>query len=371
MPENDRAPVGRGGALRGDEFILLLPETPKREAVATAERTRQALQRLSLPAGPAQAAAGGLRGSIGVAACPADAPEVEELVARADAALYRAKAEGGGRVVGWSPQQPAPGSGGGEVRDPCGRPVADRVHLAPPAVPWRNEQEAGTQVRAHPRRMSCRRREDGLYRALREQRRAAWGHRCRHLRPAAGPRPRRPCFGQAFRGASRLRQEADGFDRAPAELVSASPGRRLVATTKTGDPVTADLCAGKEDRAAVSAKRILIADDTAFMRRTLRQLLEQNDLRVVGEAEDGIEAVQKYAKLRPDLVTLDITMPKMDGLAALKAILQLDPAANVIICSAMGQKSIVVEALRAGAKDFLVKPFQPQRVLQAIARLGP
>ena len=120
----------------------------------------------------------------------------------------------------------------------------------------------------------------------------------------------------------------------------------------------------------MGAQRILIVDDTAFMRMTLRRLLEQHGHEVVGEAEDGADAVQKYAELRPDLVTMDITMPKMDGLAALKAILQLDPHAKVIMCSAMGQKSMVLEAIAAGAKDFLVKPFQPDRVLEAVRKVG-
>ena len=121
----------------------------------------------------------------------------------------------------------------------------------------------------------------------------------------------------------------------------------------------------------MAVKRVLVADDTAFMRVTLRKLLEQHGYEVVGEASNGAEAVRMYAELRPDVVTLDITMPEMDGLTALKAILRIDPAARVIMCSAMGQKSIVVEAIAAGAKDFLVKPFQPQRVLEALAKLAP
>lgn len=120
----------------------------------------------------------------------------------------------------------------------------------------------------------------------------------------------------------------------------------------------------------MSAKRILIVDDTAFMRMSLRKLLEQHGHEVVGEAENGADAIQKYAELKPDIVTLDITMPKMDGLAALKALLAMDPNAKVIMCSAMGQKSMVIEALKAGAKDFIVKPFQPQRVLEAIEKVG-
>ncbi len=118
----------------------------------------------------------------------------------------------------------------------------------------------------------------------------------------------------------------------------------------------------------MSAKRILIADDTAFMRLTLRRLLEQNGHQVVGEAEDGADAVQQYAQLKPDVVTMDITMPNMDGLAALKAILKLDPAAKIVMCSAMGQQPLVVEALEAGAKDFIIKPFQPSKVIEAVEK---
>ena len=117
-------------------------------------------------------------------------------------------------------------------------------------------------------------------------------------------------------------------------------------------------------------KRVLITDDTAFMRMTLRRLLEEHGYEVVGEAEDGEDAVRKYAELRPDIVTMDITMPKMDGITAIREILKLDPTARIIVCSAMGQKPMVIEALNAGAKDFLVKPFQPQRVLESIQKAG-
>lgn len=120
----------------------------------------------------------------------------------------------------------------------------------------------------------------------------------------------------------------------------------------------------------MSSKRILIADDTAFMRLTLRRLLEQHGHEVVGEAADGVDAVEKYTELKPDIVTMDLVMPKMDGLAALKIILQLDPSAKIIVCSIMAHRSTVVEALAAGAIDFLVKPFEPQRVLEAIEKVG-
>lgn len=120
----------------------------------------------------------------------------------------------------------------------------------------------------------------------------------------------------------------------------------------------------------VGAKRILICDDTAFMRMTLRRVLESNGYEVVGEAENGLDAIEKYQELRPDIVTMDITMPKMDGITAIKEIMKIDPNARIIVCSAMGQKPMVIEALNAGARDFLVKPFQPQRVLEAIQRVG-
>lgn len=121
---------------------------------------------------------------------------------------------------------------------------------------------------------------------------------------------------------------------------------------------------------AVGVKRVLITDDTAFMRMTLRRLLEQNGYEVVGEAENGADAVEKYAQLRPDVVTMDLTMPQMDGISAIREIMKIDPGARIIVVSAMGQKPMVIEALNAGAKDFLVKPFQPQRVLEAIQKVG-
>jgi len=118
------------------------------------------------------------------------------------------------------------------------------------------------------------------------------------------------------------------------------------------------------------AKRILITDDALFMRVTLKNILTQNGYEVVGEAANGVESVELYKSLKPDVVTMDITMPEMDGLQALKEIRAHDPSANVVMCTAMGQKTMVVDAIQAGAKDFIVKPFQPERVLEAMAKLA-
>jgi two-component system chemotaxis response regulator CheY len=113
---------------------------------------------------------------------------------------------------------------------------------------------------------------------------------------------------------------------------------------------------------------VLIADDAAFMRMMLRNILTGAGYEVAGEAEDGAEAVSRYRELRPDLTTMDITMPGMNGLEALKAIRAEDPEARVIMCSAMGQKSMVVESFSAGARDFIVKPFQADRVVSAMEK---
>ncbi|NLY47015.1 MAG: response regulator [Tissierella sp.] len=114
------------------------------------------------------------------------------------------------------------------------------------------------------------------------------------------------------------------------------------------------------------SNRVLIVDDAIFMRMKLKDILEKNGFEVVAEAQNGVEAVEKYNTERPDLVTMDITMPEMDGVAALKAIKQLDPSARVIMCSAMGQQSMVMDAIQAGALDFIVKPFDNDRVLQSL-----
>ena len=116
------------------------------------------------------------------------------------------------------------------------------------------------------------------------------------------------------------------------------------------------------------AKNILICDDAAFMRMMIKDILTKNGYTVAGEAENGLKAVEKYAELKPDLVLMDITMPEMDGIQALKKIKSTDPAASVIMCSAMGQQAMVIESIQAGARDFIVKPFQPDRVLEAVKK---
>ena len=114
--------------------------------------------------------------------------------------------------------------------------------------------------------------------------------------------------------------------------------------------------------------RILVVDDAAFMRKMVSDVLVGGGHEVVGEAGDGAEAVARYQELRPEVTTLDITMPEKDGLAALKEIIELDPSARVIMCSALGQESKVLESIKLGAKDFVVKPFQADRVLEAIGK---
>lgn len=116
------------------------------------------------------------------------------------------------------------------------------------------------------------------------------------------------------------------------------------------------------------SNKILIVDDAAFMRMMIKEILTKNGFTVVGEASDGAQAVEKYKELGPDLVTMDITMPEMDGITALKEIKKLDPNARIIMCSAMGQQAMVIDAIQAGAKDFIVKPFQADRVIEAIKK---
>ncbi|WP_125152119.1 response regulator [Clostridium rectalis] len=115
--------------------------------------------------------------------------------------------------------------------------------------------------------------------------------------------------------------------------------------------------------------KILIVDDAAFMRMMIKDILEKNGFEVIGEANNGLKAVELYKKERPDVVTMDITMPDMDGIQAVKEIKALDPTAKIIMCSAMGQQTMVMDAIKAGAKDFIVKPFQPDRVLEAIKKV--
>ncbi len=116
-------------------------------------------------------------------------------------------------------------------------------------------------------------------------------------------------------------------------------------------------------------KTVLVVDDAAFMRVTIKNMLEKNGFSVVGEAENGQVAVSKYHELNPDIVTMDITMPEMDGLSALKAIMQIDGRATVIMMTAMGQQGMVKEAVMSGAKGFIVKPFKEETVVAALAKL--
>jgi two-component system chemotaxis response regulator CheY len=114
---------------------------------------------------------------------------------------------------------------------------------------------------------------------------------------------------------------------------------------------------------------VLVCDDAIFMRTMISDILSQAGFEVVGEAESGIQAVAKYRELKPDLVTMDIVMPDMGGIEAVREICKGDPEAKILMCSAMGQQALVVEAIQAGAKDFVVKPFQPSRVLEAVQRV--
>ena len=116
------------------------------------------------------------------------------------------------------------------------------------------------------------------------------------------------------------------------------------------------------------AIRVLVVDDAAFMRMMVKDILSKNGYDVVGEAENGLKAVEKYQELKPVLTTLDITIPDMDGITAVKEIKKVDPNAKIIMCSAMGQQAMVIEAIQAGARDFIVKPFQPDRVLEAVRK---
>jgi two-component system chemotaxis response regulator CheY len=117
------------------------------------------------------------------------------------------------------------------------------------------------------------------------------------------------------------------------------------------------------------AHRILICDDAIFMRTMIADILTGAGYEIAGEAESGLQAVERYKALKPDLVTMDIVMPDMGGIDAVKAIIAVDPEARILMCSAMGQQQLVVEAVQAGAKEFVVKPFQPSRVLEAVKRL--
>jgi Response regulator containing CheY-like receiver domain and AraC-type DNA-binding domain len=117
------------------------------------------------------------------------------------------------------------------------------------------------------------------------------------------------------------------------------------------------------------SKKVLIVDDAAFMRMMIKDILSKNGYEVVGEAENGARAIEKFKDLNPDLIIMDITMPEMDGILAVKEIKKGTPDAKIIMCSAMGQQAMVIEAIQAGAKDFIVKPFQAERVLEAVKKV--
>ena len=114
------------------------------------------------------------------------------------------------------------------------------------------------------------------------------------------------------------------------------------------------------------AKRILVVDDAEFMRMMIKDILSKNGYEIAGEAENGLKAIEKYKELMPDLVLMDITMPEMNGIDAVKNIKAIDSGAKIVMCSAMGQQAMVIESIQAGAKDFIVKPFQADRILEKV-----
>ncbi len=117
------------------------------------------------------------------------------------------------------------------------------------------------------------------------------------------------------------------------------------------------------------ANKVLIVDDATFMRMMIKDFLTKNGYEVCGEADNGAKAVLKYKELTPDLVIMDITMPKVDGIQAVKEIMKFNESAKIIMCSAMGQQGMVIEAIQAGAKDFIVKPFQENRIIEAVKKI--
>lgn len=117
------------------------------------------------------------------------------------------------------------------------------------------------------------------------------------------------------------------------------------------------------------ANGILVVDDASFMRMMIKDILSKNGFTILGEAENGLRAIEKYKELSPDLVIMDITMPEMDGIQAVKEIKKLNSNAKIVMCSAMGQQAMVIEAIQAGAKDFIVKPFQADRVVEAVKKV--
>jgi len=115
--------------------------------------------------------------------------------------------------------------------------------------------------------------------------------------------------------------------------------------------------------------RVLVADDASFMRQMIREIVEAEGHEVVGEASDGDEAVEEWKRLHPDVVTMDIVMPRRSGIDAVKGIMDLDSTACIVMCSALGQETLVQEALQAGARDFIVKPFKPDSVIATLNKV--
>jgi len=114
--------------------------------------------------------------------------------------------------------------------------------------------------------------------------------------------------------------------------------------------------------------RILVADDASFMRQMIREIVEAEGFEVCGEASDGVEAIDEYRRLQPDIVTMDIVMPRKSGIDAVRGIIELDPSSCIVMCSALGQETLVTEAMEAGARDFIVKPFKPDAVIETLKK---
>ena len=117
--------------------------------------------------------------------------------------------------------------------------------------------------------------------------------------------------------------------------------------------------------------RVLVVDDLPFMRQAIREVLKDSRFRIVAEAENGEQAIARYREIAPDVVLLDIVMPVLDGLTALRRLRRIDPGSNIIMCSALGEQAMIVRAIQLGARDFIVKPFRPERVVSALERVAP
>ena len=166
--------------------------------------------------------------------------------------------------------------------------------------------------------------------------------------------------GRAGRRAARARRRAcPGDEPVPEDQFAPADGPRTLPKLSPNPQHRARRC---------DMARVLVVDDAAFMRKMVSDVLLGGGHEVVGEAGDGVEAVARYQELRPEVTTLDITMPEKDGLSALREIIELDPSARVVMCSALGQESKVLESIKLGAKDFVVKPFQADRVLGAVEK---